>query len=123
LNKNNNIIFLGYRTDSDLETYYRNALFFIYVPFYEGFGLPPIEAMSFGCPVIVSNRASLPEVCGDAALYCDPDNIDEIVQQQQLLLNNSALSLTMIDKGKLRASTFSWEYSVNKLGELINNYL
>src|SRR5207253_1940106 len=68
------LIMAGYVTDGELHALYENAACFIFPSFYEGFGLPPLEAMHCGCPVIVSDRASLPEVCGEAAVYCDPDD-------------------------------------------------
>ncbi|MEO0855017.1 MAG: glycosyltransferase family 1 protein, partial [Cyanobacteria bacterium J06648_11] len=75
--------YVGYVSDAQLRALYENARGFIYPSFYEGFGLPPLEAMSCGCPVIVSQAASLPEVCGDAALYCDPHDPGDIADKMQ----------------------------------------
>lgn len=123
LENNKNIALLGYKTDAELKYYYENALFFIYPALYEGFGLPPIEAMSFGCPVIVSERTSLPEVCGKAALYCDPENIDDIHEKISYLLANHSIRNSMIEPGRLQAAKFSWEQSVNKLNLLLNKFI
>ena len=71
---------LGYLQDTDLKTHYRNAFALVWPSFYEGFGLPVVEAMSQGTPVITSNRTSLPEVGGKAAIYCNPDSIDSIAE-------------------------------------------
>lgn len=75
---NNRVIEMGYVSDEVLAGLYEHAMCLVYPSFYEGFGLPPLEAMLMGCPVIASNRSSLPEVCGNAALYCDPSNPETI---------------------------------------------
>lgn len=123
LKANGNISFLGYKTDAELQYYYQNALFFVYPALYEGFGLPPIEAMSFGCPAIVSGITSLPEVCGDAALYCQPESIDDIYDKMNYLLNNKSIATQMILKGKQQAAAFTWERSANKLNTVLNQFL
>ncbi|MFW6272734.1 MAG: glycosyltransferase family 4 protein [bacterium] len=73
--------FLGYVTDEELLKLYNKALFFVFPSIYEGFGLPPLEAMANGCPTLVSNRTSLPEVCGDASLYFDPFDVSDLAQK------------------------------------------
>ena len=123
LNSNKNIVFLGYKTDAELQYYYENALFFVYPALYEGFGLPPIEAMSFGCPALVSNRASLPEVCGNAALYCDPESVDDMHEKINYLILNTTIRKSMISAGKLQAAKFSWQQSAEKLNSLINKFI
>ena len=109
INKDKNIKYLGYVDDETLAYLYDKASIFLYPSLYEGFGLPPIEAMACGCPVIVSNVASLPEVCGDAALYVSPDDIDNINHAIQLLLDDSNLREELVKKGVKRTKRFSWD--------------
>ena len=79
----------GYLRDELLPALYHRAHAFLYPSLYEGFGLPPVEAMACGCPVLVGNVASMPEVCGPAACYCDPLEIESITQGIQSLLNDT----------------------------------
>lgn len=104
-----NVIHLGYVSDSELKTLYKNAFCFVYPSFYEGFGLPPLEAMSIGCPVIISNRASLPEVGGDAALYCDPQKPEDIARQIKKMISDNNLRNELIHKGLIQSDKFTWE--------------
>jgi glycosyltransferase involved in cell wall biosynthesis len=99
---------VGYVTDGELRVLYESAACFVYPSLYEGFGLPPLEAMACGCPVIVSTAASLPEVCGDAALYCDPLSPYDIATQIRLLMSDGWLREQMRKRGLIRAQQFSW---------------
>ncbi|WP_226654750.1 glycosyltransferase family 4 protein [Pseudalkalibacillus hwajinpoensis] len=116
-----NVIHLGYVSDSELKALYRNAFCFVYPSFYEGFGLPPLEAMSLGCPIILSNRASLPEVGGKAVLYCNPDKPKDIADEIQTLLSNRDLRNELIEKGLEQSSKFSWENCAKELFNSIND--
>ena len=100
---------LGYVSEGELRALYEQAAGFVYPSFYEGFGLPPLEAMACGCPVIVSNAASLPEVCADAALYCDPHRPEDIAAKIQRLMGDAALRERLKQKGLERAEKFSWD--------------
>lgn len=100
---------MGYVSDGELRALYEQASCFVYPSLYEGFGLPPLEAMACGCPVIVSNAASLPEVCGDAAIYCDPYSVEDIANKIEQLLADNNLQEEMRLKGIERAKQFSWE--------------
>ena len=102
------IYFTGYIDDELLKQYFVNADLLVLPSFYEGFGLPPLEAMACGCPVIVSNVASLPEVCGDAALYCDPCSYENIAENILRLINNESLKETLKRKGLEHARKFTW---------------
>lgn len=113
------VIRLGYVTDCELKALYENAGCFIYPSFYEGFGLPPIEAMACGCPVIVSNRASLPEVCGDAALYCDPNNVQDIALKIKQVMDNKFLQENLKRKGIEKVKNYKWENCANAVLSLI----
>ncbi len=104
-----NVQLLGFVPDDDLPALYRGALLFVYPSLYEGFGLPPLEAMSQGTPCIVSNVSSLPEICDSAALYCDPRRSDELAWQMRLLLMDAAKRTELCMRGFARAKQFLWE--------------
>lgn len=106
---------VGYVTDEELKTLYQNAFCFIYPSFYEGFGLPPLEAMSIGCPVIISNRASLPEVGGEAALYCNPDSPEDLAEQIKKVTTDPTLREEMIAKGYEQSAKFTWTKCAQEL--------
>ena len=106
--------FLGYLPDDQLAILYRLASVFAFPSLYEGFGLPPLEAMASGTPVVTSNISSLPEVVGDAAVLVDPYEVDAIVDGLRRVLTNPALAEDMRRKGIERAREFSWERSVAK---------
>lgn len=99
---------VGYVSDGELQLLYRHATCFVYPSFYEGFGLPPLEAMAAGCPVIASNAASMPEICGDAAIYCDPSEPADIANKILLLMGDPSLRNSLRDRGFERAKQFTW---------------
>lgn len=105
----NNIIQLGYIDDEDLAPFLSNAQWDVYTPFYEGFGLPPLEAMQCGCPVITSNNSSLPEVVGDAGILIDCTSDDEHVAAFEKYYFDEQFRKEMADKGYERSKTFSWK--------------
>ena len=109
----------GYVTDGELRALYENAACFVFPSLYEGFGLPPLEAMHCGCPVIVSDRASLPEVCGSAALYCNPDDPADIAAKLRLVLESRALQGELREAGHARAREFSWSRAADQLEQLL----
>jgi len=116
-----NIIFSGYVEDEDLPAVYKNAELLVFPSLYEGFGLPPLEAMSAGIPVLASTSASIPEVCGDASMYADPLNITEIAWKMIEILKSDNIRNSLVQKGYLRAILFSWETSVQKHIKIIND--
>lgn len=101
----------GYVSDEALAHLYSQASLFIYPSLYEGFGIPPLEAMACGVPVVASKASSLPEVCGNAAYYIDPLNVDSIAEGIVTILNDENLKNELIKKGLFRAKEFSWEKS------------
>ena len=101
----------GRVTDAELRALYENAECFVYPSFYEGFGLPPLEAMTCGCPVVVSRSASLPEVCGEAAVYCDPHDPVDIGRALDEVLADAELRAEIRHRGKQRAAQFTWRRS------------
>jgi glycosyltransferase involved in cell wall biosynthesis len=103
------IIFTGYVPDADLPALYRNARMLIYPSIFEGFGLPPVEAMACGTPVVTSQAGSLPEVCGHAARYVDPWSVESIRDGILDLLTDDQLSSQLILRGVQQARRFDWE--------------
>ena len=104
---------LGYVDDETLRHLYRSAVCLVFPSRYEGFGLPPLEAMASGCPVVTSNATSLPEVVGDAGLYFDPDQVEELIDQVKLVLGNDDLRQRMAVRGIERAADFTWDHSAD----------
>jgi alpha-1,3-rhamnosyl/mannosyltransferase len=103
---------LGYVEEESLPLLYSGARLFIYPSIYEGFGLPPVEAMASGTPVIVANRSCLPEVCGDAARYIDSDDNDHFVDAIRDCLLDEEWQLAAVKRGLARARLYSWERCV-----------
>lgn len=103
-----NIIFTDFVTDKDLEILYKSALAYVFPSKYEGFGLPPLEAMAKGCPVASSNSSCLPEVLGDAALYFDPENREEAIKSITKLIDDKTLREDLIKKGYKQAKKYNW---------------
>jgi glycosyltransferase involved in cell wall biosynthesis len=108
------VVLTGYVPEADLPALYSGALCFVYPSYFEGFGLPPLEAMKCGAPVIVGNRTSLPEVVGDAALQVDPFDVDAIAAAIKRLLNDGPLRNELSRKGMERASAFSWRETARR---------
>jgi len=105
----NNIVLLGRISDEELKALYLNAIGMIFPSYYEGFGLPVLEAMQSGCPVLCSYTSALPEIAGGAALFFNPLNPDEIVKAMNSIYSNEQLRNDLIQKGFQRAHNFSWE--------------
>lgn len=114
---------LDYVPREDLEVLYSQAAFMVFPSLYEGFGLPPLEAMHFGCPVIVSNTSSLPEVCGDAAAYVDPYDVRDIRTKMIRLIESDVLRESLSVKGVERARMFSMESYQRRLLEAYRRVL
>ena len=109
LGLSNEVVFTDYVAREDLPAYYSGAECFILPSFYEGFGFTPLEAMACGCPVVVSNAASLPEVVGEAAIQVNPHDIDDIARALRRALTDEQLKRELIAKGLEQAKRFSWE--------------
>jgi glycosyltransferase involved in cell wall biosynthesis len=112
------IIVTGFVPHSDLIALYSLAEAFVLPSLYEGFGLPPLEAMACGCPVIVSDRGSLPEVVGDAAVLIDPESQDSMIEAIRLLENNRSLREELTKRGMERVKGFSWQIAASKTLDL-----
>lgn len=115
------LIFTGYVKDEDLSIIYSNASFFIYPSLYEGFGLPVLEAMQCGCPVITSNVTSLPEVVGDCGIQIDPNNNKELVLAYEKMYFDENFRKECSLKGLERAKIFSWEKCANQIISFIQS--
>lgn len=113
--ENVNITFAGYVPDSEVLSLYAQADVFVYPSLYEGFGLPVLEAMASGCPVITSNVSSLPEVVGEAALLVDPYDVEALAQAMLTVLEDDELKKEMSKKGIAQAQKFSWEKAGDEL--------
>ncbi len=111
--------FLDFVEDEDLPSLYKNAICFCLPSLYEGFGLPVLEAMKNGCPVVISNVSSLPEVGGDAVLYVNPQDTDDIAKNLRLIINDEGLRKDMIKKGYQQVKKFSWEKTAKQTLEVL----
>ncbi|OGZ62672.1 MAG: hypothetical protein A2639_00700 [Candidatus Staskawiczbacteria bacterium RIFCSPHIGHO2_01_FULL_34_27] len=101
--------------DEKLADLYANATVFIYPSLYEGFGIPPLEAMACGCPVVASNASSIPEVVGDAGLLFNPKSTNDLAEKIERIINDKVLVADLIQKGKIRAKQFTWEAMADKI--------
>ena len=110
--------FLGFVPFDTLRVFFESAAAFVFPSLYEGFGLPPLEAMASGTPVVTSNVGSLPEVVGDAALLVNPENVFEIARGIQEVLLDEDLRCRLIAKGKAQAARFSWERTARQVLEV-----
>ncbi len=113
------IVFLNYVSNHDLVAYYKQASLFVYPSLYEGFGIPPLEAMSQQCPVLVSDIQVLHEVCKDAVFYCNPNDSNDIANQIHYILTNPSEVEIKKNIGLQHINNFSWKASASKLLEVI----
>jgi len=112
------VVVTGYVTDEDVVILMNLADLFVYPSLYEGFGLPPLEAMACGTPTVVSQATSLPEVVGDGALVAPAEDVEALATQMARLLNDPELRRTMSERGRKRAETFTWERAARGTLEL-----
>ena len=112
---------LGYVDEGQKAELYRRAQVFVFPSFYEGFGLPVLEAMAAGCPVIASHTSSLPELVGDAGLLIDPYNVNDVTMAIKLVLTSDRLRTDLIHKGLRRAENFSWEATDKQTLEVLQS--
>lgn len=111
----NKVIHTGMVSKQELIDFYNVADLFVFPSLYEGFGIPPLEAMACGTPVIAANNSSIPEVCGDAAVLVDVKRVDLLAKAIENLLDSESLSTTLIEKGRKQFKAFSWEETRNTI--------
>lgn len=110
-----------YVTDDELKWLYQHATALIFPSLHEGFGWPPLEAMACGCPVIASGKASVPEVCGQAAIYIDPTSKEELTRALLDIANNNLLREQLIEAGVNQARQFTWEHTATNFEDLLKS--
>jgi glycosyltransferase involved in cell wall biosynthesis len=114
-----NVIWLGRRSDAELAALLRDSLCLAFPSLVEGFGLPPLEAMALGCPVVMSDRASLPEIGGNAVLYASPGDENAWFDCFMRLVHEEGLRTKLIARGRARAARFQWAASAQRYLELM----
>ena len=117
----NSIQFTGHLTQEKLVQYTACAFALTYVPYFEGFGIPLVEAMKCGIPILAGNKTSLPEISGNAAIYCDPFQLSEISEGMHRLFHEDKLRNTLSKNGLMRAKLFSWDNTAQKVWEVIES--
>ncbi len=115
------VVFLKEVSDDELPSLYEHAEVFVLPSLYEGFGLPVLEAMRYGCPVVTSNISSLPEAGGDAALYFDPNNVDDIAKKIDKVLSDKTLREKMVKDGYEQIKKFSWEKTAKQVIKVLES--
>ena len=114
---------LGYVSDGELAALYQRAACFVYPSLYEGFGLPPVEALALGCPVIASRLPAVMEACGDAVLYTSPDDPAELARLLEQITGDAALRASLRERGRARTAELTWRATAVKLIEEISPWL
>lgn len=117
------VLFTGYLNQTEMIDVLASAEALVYVPFYEGFGIPVIEAMQCGVPVLASGVSSLPEVTAGAALLVNPYDVEEISHEMRMIRTSNELRLHLANAGKLRAAQFNWDFSALKMLQIIESVL
>ena len=116
-----NYIFYDYASDDELAVLYQNASLYVFPSLYEGFGLPPLEAMNFGVPVVASHASCIPEILGDAALYFNPQNANDIAEKIHALMSDSTLKTELRANGYEQAKKYSWEQMAREMLHTYNS--
>lgn len=121
LNLTRQIRFLGMTPQDEMPALFSQSVMFVYPSHYEGFGMPPLEAMNMGIPTIISKKSSLPEVGGDGVLYCNADDIHDIAMVMKNILTKKNLRETLSVRAKIQAQKFSWDRFAKKILNIIAN--
>ncbi|MCD4760626.1 glycosyltransferase family 4 protein [bacterium] len=114
------VVFTDFIEDVELGTYYNKATAYVFPSLYEGFGLPPLEAMAYELPIISSNTSSLPEILGDAALYFNPENKDDLLDKMKEIITNTELRKNLKIKGHQQIKKYSWSKMAKEIIEVYN---
>lgn len=117
------VVFTGYVNDEQLIEIYKRAICLIFPSLYEGFGLPPLESMKCGTPAIVSNRASMPELCGNATIYFDPEDVESIVSAMTEIAYNSVKYDHLAKLGKIQVAQYKWSICAEEHIKIINKFI
>ena len=117
------VIFTGYLKRGEIPVMMTGATAFIFPSVYEGFGMPPLEAMACGCPVIASNVSAMPEVIADAGILCDPEKPEEFAKAMEMLMNDGEMRKVLSEKGILRAKNYTWENAAEIFIKAVKNTL
>jgi len=120
--QNKNILFTGFVPDQDLAAIYRGALFYVFPSFYEGFGLPPLEAMEHGCPVLSSKETCLTEILGKSALYFDPYDKEDMKNKIIKMIKDESLRQKLIIKGYQQVKKYSWQDCAKQTLDMYNKF-
>jgi glycosyltransferase involved in cell wall biosynthesis len=118
----NRVHFQGHLSTEELSRITGSAFALSYVPYFEGFGIPLVEAMRCGVPIISANTSCLPEIAGDAAIYCDPFSVEEISTQLFRMAEDKKLHQTLSENALKRASNYSWDVAAEQIWKLISKY-
>ncbi|MBN3761940.1 glycosyltransferase family 1 protein [Burkholderia sp. Ac-20365] len=119
MSRSKQVIWAGFVSDGELKALYQHAGCLVFPSLYEGFGLPPLEAMYCGCPVIASSRTSIPEACGDAAMYCDAMSAQDIAEKISLMMSDGSIRQRHRAKGIAHAREYRWDRSAKKLLDVL----
>lgn len=122
-NSYKNVVFTGFVDDNELSWLYNNCAAYVFPSLMEGFGLPGLEAMHYGAPVISSNATCLPEVYGDAAMYFDPTNTNDMAEKINTVLSDDTIRNELIEKGHLQVNKYSWERTAQQTLQVYRNAL
>ena len=117
------LIFTGHIENLQLTKLMGSALALTYIPYFEGFGIPLVEAMNCGIPIIAANTTCLPEIAQDAAIYCNPFDVNDIAEKMLLVQSNSKLQEDLANKSIERSKHFDWELAAKKVGLEIKKIL
>jgi glycosyltransferase involved in cell wall biosynthesis len=112
--------FLGHLSTNELSRVTGAAFALSYVPYFEGFGIPLVEAMRCGIPIVSANKSCLPEIAGDAAIYCDPFSVEDITAQLYTLSNDSILHKQLAEHALTRSTLFSWDKAAEEVWQVLN---
>lgn len=113
------VVYLGYVSDEDLNVLYKGAAWFLFPSLYEGFGLPALEAINNGCPLISSTAGSLPEICGEGALYFNPHEPDELADVLRKIVEHPELRSAAVQKGRNQVDIYNWQRNADILMEVL----
>lgn len=117
MNHKSDVFFTGRLSLEDMRLAIGGAFATLYVSLFEGFGVPPLESMACGVPVITSSSSSMPEICGDAALFANPNSVDDICKKMKMLFEQQSLRLALVEKGWAQAKKYSWKKTADLLWE------